>query len=103
MNNLMNEGLKFLPVPIVKKKKKKKVGFWKRLGVFLLGVAQIVCGAIILASTSGLLTGFGVTMMTEGARYCFDSIFRPEVLNDLKKYFTETAMRYAFALAASGL
>lgn len=73
------------------------------MGVFLLGVAQIIVGSIIVASTAGALTGFGVTMMLEGAKYCFDSIFRPEQLEDLNKYFTKTAMTYAFALASSGL
>jgi hypothetical protein len=54
------------------------VSWQKRVGVFLLGVAQIVVGAIITASTSGLLTGFGYAMMINGAKFCFDSIFRPE-------------------------
>lgn len=63
-----------LPKAVIKK---KKVSFWKRLTVFLLGIAQIFIGAIIVASTAGALTNFGVTMMMEGAKYCFDSIFRP--------------------------
>ena len=41
--------------------------------------------------------------MMEGAKYCFDSIFRPEQLENLSKYFSKTAIKYAFALAASGL
>ena len=89
-----------MPKPIVKK---KKVSFWKRLTVFILGVAQIILGAIIVASTAGALTSFGVTAMMEGAKYCFDSIFRPEQLENLSKYFSKTAITYAFALAASGL
>lgn len=41
--------------------------------------------------------------MMEGAKWCFDSIFRPEQLEDLGKYMSQTAIKYAFALAASGL
>jgi hypothetical protein len=89
-----------LPTGVIKK---KKVSWWKRVGIFLLGVAQIVVGAIITASTAGALTGFGLNMMIEGAKCCFESIFKPEKLNDLKKYFSQIAMNYAFALAASGL
>ena len=77
--------------------------WWKRITVFLLGVAQFVIGAIIVASTGGALMGFGVTAMAEGLKYCYDSIFEPEQLEDLSKYFTQTAIKYACALVASGL
>jgi hypothetical protein len=69
----------------------------------VLGVIQIVVGSIIVASTAGALTNFGITMMMEGAKWCFDSIFRPEELENLGKYMSQTALKYAFALAASGL
>lgn len=75
LEDMTVEGLKLLPKGSIKK---KKVSFWKRLGVFLLGVVQIVVGSLIVASTAGALTNFGVTMMMEGAKWCFDSIFRPE-------------------------
>ena len=77
--------------------------WWKRITVFLLGVAQFVIGAIIVASTGGALMALGVGMMEEGLKYCYDSIFRPEQLEDLSKYFTQTAIKYACALVASGL
>jgi hypothetical protein len=64
------------------------VSWWSRVGIFLLGVAQIFFGAIIMASTAGALTGFGLNMMIQGGKCCFDSIFRPEKLNDLYKYFS---------------
>jgi len=41
--------------------------------------------------------------MMEGATNCFNSIFSPELLEDLKEYFGETALKHTFALAASGL
>ena len=100
LEDMYVEGFKLFPKGTIKK---KKVSFWKRLGVFLLGVAQIVVGAIIVAKTSGALTNFGVTMMMEGAKWCFDSIFSPEELDSLGKYFSQTAMNYAFSLATSGL
>ena len=71
-----------------KKSRRKKKRWWKRIVVFLLGVAQIVVGAIITASTAGALSGFGVNMMVEGAKDCFNSIFSSDKLNDLKKYFS---------------
>lgn len=66
-------------------------------------MAQIIIGAIITASTAGALTGFGVNMMIQGATCCYDSIFRPEQLEDLTEYFGEIAKSYAFSLAVSGL
>jgi len=48
--------------------------------VFFLGVVQIVVSSIIVASTAGALHGFGVSMMMEGAKWCFDAIFKPERL-----------------------
>ena len=83
--------------------KKKNVNSSKRIGIFLLGVAQIICGAIILNATSGALSGFGVTMMMEGAKYCFDSVFRSDLIDDLRGYFTETAINYSFSLATPGV
>jgi len=71
--------------------------------VFFLGVVQIVVGSIIVASTAGALHGFGVSMMMEGAKWCFDSIFKPERLRELGKYMSQTAIRHAFALAVYGL
>jgi hypothetical protein len=68
-----------LPVPKIYTKK-KEVPFWKRGLVFILGVAQIIIGAVILASTAGALSGFGVSMMIEGVKQCFDAVFRPELL-----------------------
>jgi len=74
---MRHDGLKFLAEGV---KHKKEVSPWKRLWVFLAGVAQFVIGAIIIAQTGGALTGFGSNLMIEGAKWCFDSIFRPEEL-----------------------
>jgi hypothetical protein len=51
-----------LPVPKVITKK-KEVPWWKRALVFILGVAQIIIGTCIIACSSGLFTGFGVSMI----------------------------------------
>lgn len=63
-----------MPVATIKK---KKVKWWKRIMIFALGVVQICMGAIILATTAGALTGLGIQAMTQGAKFCFDAIFRP--------------------------
>lgn len=61
---------------------------WKRILVFVLGIVQIVCGALILATTAGSLNGFGISAMIEGAKDCFNALFKPELLNDLKSYYS---------------
>jgi hypothetical protein len=75
---------------------------WKRVGIFLFGVAQIVIGAIITAATAGALGGFGFNAMTEGVYCCFDSIFSPEKLDDLKKYFSPIVTNYVLSIYLSG-
>ncbi len=37
------------------------MSIWKRILVFALGIVQIVCGTLILATTAGSLSGFGIT------------------------------------------
>jgi hypothetical protein len=56
---------------------KKDIKFLKRSLVFLLGIAQVVIGSLILANTGGILAGFGLAFITNGIKGCFDSIFNP--------------------------
>jgi hypothetical protein len=68
------------------------VPWWKRALVFALGVIQIVVGALIVAYTGGACLGLGLTMIREGCMDVYNSIFRPEVLQDLGKYFGAKAV-----------
>jgi hypothetical protein len=72
--------------------KKKKVPWWKRVLVFALGVLQICIGALIVASTGGAAAGFGAFMIQSGVTDCINALFRPEVINDLKSYYSKKAL-----------
>lgn len=95
------EGLKLLPV--AKIVKKRKAPWWKRTFAFALGVFQTILGACLVAATAGVLTKFGVTMMTKGVKQCYDAIFSPQQLNKLLEYYGEVALSYASALFMSGI
>lgn len=66
---------------------KKEVSIWKRSFVFALGVLQICIGALIVSATTGAIN-FGAFMIQSGIKDCIDSVFRPEVIRELKKYYT---------------
>ncbi len=57
--------------------------------MFALGVLQICIGALIIANTGGAAAGFGNFMIKSGIKDCFNALFRPEVIDDLKRYFSE--------------
>jgi hypothetical protein len=46
----------------------------KRLGVFILGLGQIILGGLI---TNAGLANLGANVVMEGVRDCFNSIFNP--------------------------
>lgn len=64
------------------------MSWWKRILVFALGVLQICVGALIVVSTSGAAANFGSFMIQSGIKDCVNAIFKPELLKDLKKYFS---------------
>ncbi len=66
----------------------KLLSWWKRLLVFVLGVFQICIGALIISATSVAAAGFGAFMIQSGFKDCMNALFRPELLNDLSKYYT---------------
>ncbi len=82
--------------------KKKKVPWWKRVLVFALGVLQICIGALIVASTAGAAAGFGAFMIQSGITDCINALFRPEVINDLKSYYSSKALEYGMAAVLAG-
>ncbi len=47
---------------------------WEGLVVFLLGVAQIVAGALLVAFTAGAASQFGMALIGEGISDCIDGI-----------------------------
>lgn len=59
---------------------------------FALGVLQICIGALIISATSGAAAGFGAFMIQSGIWDCINAVFRPEVLDDLKKYYSGKAI-----------
>ncbi len=91
-----------IPTIEVKQKEKKKVPWWKRVIVFALGVLQICIGALIVASTAGAAAGFGAFMIQSGITDCINALFRPEVINDLKSYYSSKALEYGMAAVFAG-
>ncbi len=75
----------------------------KRALVFCLGVIQIIIGGAIIAASEGALTSFGITMILEGMKDCFNAIFSPEQIEDFGKYFNEKVVTYAFSLVLAGV
>ncbi|XP_058859141.1 uncharacterized protein LOC117434967 [Acipenser ruthenus] len=47
---------------------------WEGLGVFLLGVIQIVGGVLLTALTAGTLSSIGMALITEGVSDCIDGV-----------------------------
>jgi hypothetical protein len=74
----------------------------KRALVFCLGVIQIIIGGAIIAASEGALTGFGITMMLEGMKDCFNAIFSPEQIEDLGQYFNQKVITYSISLVLAG-
>jgi hypothetical protein len=42
-------------------------------------------------------------MMVKGAEQCYHAIFKPELLDNLLKYYGKVALSYTFQLAMAGL
>lgn len=92
MNEAFNELVPDIPIIPTVEVKKKKVPLWKRILVFALGVLQICIGALIVASTGGAAAGFGAFMIQSGITDCINALFRPEVIDDLKSYYSAKAL-----------
>ena len=69
---------------------------------FIFGALQICAGALIVASTGGAAAGFGSFMIQSGIKDCLNALFRPEVFDDLKTYFTGKALEYGMAATLAG-
>ena len=87
--DMASNGLGYVPKAEVKK---IKTPWWKRALIFCLGVLQVCIGALIMGASGGAASSFGMHMIISGTKDCFNALFRPEVCNDLRKYFTEKAI-----------
>lgn len=98
----MSTDIPYIPILEKKKKPKKKKNWWNRILGFVLGALQICIGALIVASTGGSAAGFGCFMIQSGIKDCLNALFRPEVFDDLKRYFTGKALEYGMAATLAG-
>lgn len=64
---------------------------------------QICIGALIFAETIGAAANLAIFTIQNGIKDCIDSIFSPELAEDLKKYYSQKAISYGMAAVFAGI
>lgn len=88
-----------MPEAVVYKKKKSK---WKRFVAFCLGALQVCVGLLIMGASAGAAMPLGISLIKGGITDISNSLFNPDVLEDLKKYYSNRALEYTTTLALLG-
>lgn len=60
--------------------------------VFAIGALQICLGALIVSASAGAAASFGSFMIYSGFQDCMAALFKPEICDDLGKFFTQKAI-----------
>ena len=104
MTNEELYGLKLLGLETAFSVEKKPTFSWAALGVFILGVAQIVAGACLVVLSTGTMSSFGMGLISEGVSDCIDGVVGM-VTNefDLKDWAISKACSIALSVACGGV
>ena len=96
-------SLKLLGLEAAFSVKKKAKFSWLALGVFLLGVGQIVVGACLAVLTVGTLSSVGMGLIAEGVSDCIDGVVGMVTGEfDLKDWAISKACSIGLSLACGG-